>query len=892
MNNYYTVANIYTDAGLANLKALLDNGYVVKFETYAPWGCRGWVPGTISNDPSTTEDDAYAGKQICTYVRALDWGHAMTIVGYNDSIWCDLNGNGVVDPVEKGALRVANSWGSWNEGGYVWFAYDAIKSTSAVTNWGPADKVYGFGYGNSSGNCVVYVTTAKASYNSSLMARFTVNHAQRNQIMMKVGMDTTTVTANPVKTWTAYGLSGDGGAYAFDGTTNACNGTFYLDMTDLAPQFASVTLVDPASSNETTVTPVANASSFNPSTGTANSATAWGWVDYTSAGPVPPTITTQPQSQTIAVGSIASFSVVAGGTSLLAYQWQKGGTDISGATTATYMIASVSAGDAASYTVRVSNSAGSVLSSAAILAVANPPTITTDPASQAIVQGNPVTFSVVAGGTAPLTYQWKKGGVNISGATSSSYTINSVQGADAGTYTVIVANVVGAATSKGAVLTIVVPPTITTQPQSQTVLLGAMASFSVVASGTAPLSYQWQKGGGDISCATTPTYTIAVVGPSDAGTYIVNVSNDAGSIVSSGATLTIPVAPTITTDPAAQMIVQGSPVTFSVLATGTSPLTYQWKKNGVNLAGATGSSYTIANVQTSDGGTYSVVVTNIAGTATSAGTLLTVVVPPSITSQPQNSLANATEAVTFSVVASGGGLSYQWYRDGTAIGTATSANYTITAQVADNGATFKVVVQNAYGSVTSSAAILYVPGCTAVTAPWGLLAVGSPTTAGKACTTTTRVTTYGMGIVGSIADAFTLISQTGNSDCEIKGLVSALGDTNATTKVGVTISALRRSSGEPAKPSRIDGINTYTAVDCFDALGLGAFTVVGVTVALESRCTPLWLWGPLLGAMTSAGGGILRDVVRADLDNPGLKGMFYAEVSLIWALAFSVFLLC
>ena len=86
-------------------------------------------------------------------------------------------------------------------------------------------------------------------------------------------------------------------------------------------------------------------------------------------------------------------------------------------------------------------------------------------------------------------------------------------------------------------------------------------------------------------------------------------------------------------------------------------------------------------------------------------------------------------------------------------------------------------------------------------------------------------------------------------------------------------------------------ITNNMAVAFFDALGLAAFTVIGVIVAVEARCQPLWLWGPLLGALTGAGGGILRDVIRADADNPGLKGAFYAEVALIWGLIFSLFLM-
>lgn len=85
-------------------------------------------------------------------------------------------------------------------------------------------------------------------------------------------------------------------------------------------------------------------------------------------------------------------------------------------------------------------------------------------------------------------------------------------------------------------------------------------------------------------------------------------------------------------------------------------------------------------------------------------------------------------------------------------------------------------------------------------------------------------------------------------------------------------------------------ISVNTAIAFFDALGLATFTIIGVVVAVGSRSNPLWLWGPLLGALTGAGGGIIRDAIRADANNPFLKGTFYAEVALIWGLVLSLFL--
>lgn len=172
------------------------------------------------------------------------------------------------------------------------------------------------------------------------------------------------------------------------------------------------------------------------------------------------------------------------------------------------------------------------------------------------------------------------------------------------------------------------PPTIGTQPASLSVAVGAAASFSVTASGTAPLTYQWRKGGSAISGATSASYSIAAVASTDAGSFDVVVSNSAGSATSSVATLTVTgvaaTAPSITTQPLSQTANVGGAVSFTVAATGTSPLSYQWRKDGTAISGATGASYTIASVASGDAGSYSVLVSNSAGSVTSSSASLTV----------------------------------------------------------------------------------------------------------------------------------------------------------------------------------------------------------------------------------------------------------------------------
>jgi hypothetical protein len=232
-----------------------------------------------------------------------------------------------------------------------------------------------------------------------------------------------------------------------------------------------------------------------------------------------------------------------------------------------------------------------------------------------------------------LNYQWKKNGTAISGATSSSYTTPATTSADNGAqFTVVVSNTAGNATSNVVTLTVstaAVVPSITTQPASQTVTAGQTATFSVVALGTAPLNYQWKKNGTAISGATSSSYTTPATTSADNGSlFTVVVSNIAGSATSSAATLTVSaaaVAPSITTEPVSQTVTAGQTATFTVVATGTLPLSYRWMKGRTAILGATSSSYTTPATTSGDNGAqFTVMVSNIAGTATSSAATLTV----------------------------------------------------------------------------------------------------------------------------------------------------------------------------------------------------------------------------------------------------------------------------
>jgi hypothetical protein len=310
----------------------------------------------------------------------------------------------------------------------------------------------------------------------------------------------------------------------------------------------------------------------------------------------------------------------------MTYQWRKNGNNIQSATQNTYTISPVQAGDAGVYSVQVINGGGSVNSRNATLTILVAPSITTQPQSQAVAHNANASFSVVASGSTPLSYHWSLNGAPVPGP-GSTLALNKVKWNDAGNYMVVVANSLGSVTSVVATLTVDAPPFITTQPQNQTAVAGQNASFSVTAIGLGTLSYEWGFNGTTLTGATNSVLTSTNVQPTNAGSYTVVVANYNGSVTSVVATLTVNVPAGIATQPLSQMVVAGQNATFNVAASGTALLSYQWSWNGTTLSGATNSVLTLTNVQTTNAGSYMVVVTNAQGSVTSAVATLTVTPP-------------------------------------------------------------------------------------------------------------------------------------------------------------------------------------------------------------------------------------------------------------------------
>jgi uncharacterized repeat protein (TIGR03803 family) len=201
----------------------------------------------------------------------------------------------------------------------------------------------------------------------------------------------------------------------------------------------------------------------------------------------------------------------------------------------------------------------------------------------------------------------------------------------------------GGSYGNGTVFRFLLAPTITFEPQSQTINAGATVTFTVSATSIYPMNFQWQKNsvnltnGGNISGVTNSTLTIANVSDADAANYSAVVSDAYSGVATSNATLTVNDSLFFAAQPLSQMVRAGSMVSFTAIVYGAPPFVFQWSFNqrpiGSPTTGTNSSSFTLTNVGTNQAGNYSVEVFNGTGNLTSSNAVLTVIVSPTLALQ-------------------------------------------------------------------------------------------------------------------------------------------------------------------------------------------------------------------------------------------------------------------
>ena len=387
--------------------------------------------------------------------------------------------------------------------------------------------------------------------------------------------------------------------------------------------------------------------------------------------------------------------------------------------------------------------------------------ITSQPVAQTTNVGTGVTFTVAANGSPAPTYQWQRkpngqstftaltNGGSYSGVTTATLTVAAPTLAMSGdAFRCVVSN--GASpdvTSNGVVLTVVMPPTITSAA-SATFTVGQSGSFTVTATGTPAPIFSVASGTFPSWAAfNAATGVINGVPTSAAGSpfsFTIQAANGATPVPTQSFTLTVVLpaaAPLFTTHPQTQLAAVGATVTLSVAATGNPAPTYLWKKNTLAMPGQTNSSLVLANVQSIDAGSYTVVATNASGTATSNAAVLTVATPPMIATHPRSQTVAPAQGFALTVGVTGTApFTYQWSKDGTAIGGATGASYSVASATEAHQGSYRVTVTNAVGSAVSNAAtIALIPAGTLATHAL----VGAGYTAGTTLTIVNSITYMG-----------------------------------------------------------------------------------------------------------------------------------------------------
>jgi alpha-tubulin suppressor-like RCC1 family protein len=345
------------------------------------------------------------------------------------------------------------------------------------------------------------------------------------------------------------------------------------------------------------------------------------WAGMLLVGDGPPQPLWKLPDTTAVAETTVTFKGEAVGTEPLSYQWFFDETNLLAETKPTLTLTNVQPAQAGFYSVVASNPHGVRTNAAGQLTIV-PARITTQPTNQTVYGGDNVTFYVGTQGPT-LAYQWRFFSTNLISETNTQLVVSTVTTNNAGDYSVVISNNYGFVESSNATLS-VVPLAITSQPASQNLYVGDTAQFSVAVQKNGPFTYQWRFEGVDLADRTNSILTIPGLRTTNSGNYSVVVANPYGSAESSNAVLTVvDSAPIISLQPKSQGTYPGRNVSFQVTANGSKPLFYQWMRNNADLPGATSPTLNLANVTSTNLGSYSVRVSNARGSTISSNALLT-----------------------------------------------------------------------------------------------------------------------------------------------------------------------------------------------------------------------------------------------------------------------------
>ena len=422
-----------------------------------------------------------------------------------------------------------------------------------------------------------------------------------------------------------------------------------------------------------------------------------------------PTISSHPSNQIVNNNTAAAFSVSASANgAALSYQWKKDNVNIPNENSPSYSISTATTANDGSYTCYIDTTYGSITSNAAISRIK--PYITTQPVGGPFNQTDGMSLTVIAGGSATLSYQWSRNGTAISGATSSSYPSSgqfSLISSTAGTYTCKVTSTYDSigVISNGAVLTIIAPDVsvgITGYNSPYEFNEGQVITITSALTAGTSVTYQWYGPNGIVSGATASQYIFTLSSLND-GSYYVIATNHGGSDTSNSINIVIRppiVSVGITGYSAPHIFNYNTAVTLSSSLSQGANVTYQWYGPNGSISGATSATY-IFSLSGSTDGNYYVVATNGGGSSTS--NTIAVYVNPYITTNPSSTTVNAGGNAVFAIAAGGSAtLTYQWYRNGSPIGASDLSFADMGVTSAYNGYTYYCVVSSSISGTTQA----------------------------------------------------------------------------------------------------------------------------------------------------------------------------------------------
>jgi len=397
-------------------------------------------------------------------------------------------------------------------------------------------------------------------------------------------------------------------------------------------------------------------------------------------------------------GESVTIETTVGGTGPFVIVWRRDGVGLPGETGVALVLNSLTTNDAGVYSVEVTGACGAVTNSAFLNVRA---LITATPlADAAVCERENISFTTVASGAGPFTFVWRRHGGIVGGATNSTLTITNAGVADAGSYSVEVTGACNAVTNSATL--VVRLATSTTPPEDVVSCAGEGIAVGSFVSGSGPFTIVWRRDGVLLPGVTNEILSLEQLTTNDTAVYSMEVTGACGSVTNSFALL---VQARTTVAPLADVVVcPGGAAALLTQVAGTGPFGFQWRHEGVLLAGATNATLSLTNVTSAHAGLYSVMVIGECGMITRTARVdllvLTAATPLS------NAVRCVGESVAFSTMVSGSGpWQFVWRRNGDELPGETNSSLALASVTTNDAGLYSVEISGACNTVTNTATL-------------------------------------------------------------------------------------------------------------------------------------------------------------------------------------------